>query len=193
MMTYKLVSFNTISHHGQSIHLYTKDGYPILFYWDCQHDLADELNTNQDLKQSVMNIVNNHQTLYGLLTFNGFIFYIDDHQEEHFEKFSYHVQDIYPLTDDDNSKLVKNKYIMAILNSLYEKTFNKEYKFNDFLFESSIVDIYKKLKDKHGDKINLNTILNYIKSSLLNDYQVNQANCESIVQYIKDILIHKHL
>lgn len=187
-MNYKLISFNIID---DKYKLYNNNGYPLLFYWNDEDKLTDVLKDNENLKNKILNIINDNKDIYGTLKFNGYSFYIDENDEEIYDTIEYYIQDIYLLGDDAQSKIIKNKFIVDILNNLYKITFGKDYKFNDFLFESSIYDIYKDLKEKHNDKININTILNYIKSELINTYFLNDKNCKTIIDYVNKILTKK--
>lgn len=185
-MNYKLISFNIYNEKTNII--YNKNGTPILFYWDCENSIESELYNNEDLKNKIYNIVANDINIYGYLKFNGFIFYEDENDEEQFENITLLVQDIFDLEEPVKGEVLKNKLLCDVLNSLYKDTFNKDYKFDNFLFKTSICELYSNIKKYHQNKFDKQTFLHYIKQDLLKRYMLTNKNSDLIIEYLKNIL-----
>lgn len=180
-MENKLVAFNIIKNN----YIYNKDGIPCLFYWDGDKPIEEYVKENESLKNYVTKI---YEDLYFLnVKLIGFIFY-EKNDEEIYEKITLNLQDIFPLNIIDNNNIIINKYIVDILGDLYRETFNNEFKFNDFLFKSSIIELCNKIKEKHENNVTIETILFFVKNSLSKKFFLEENNINIIIDYLKNIL-----
>lgn len=110
-----------------------------------------------------------------------------DIEEESYSQEILELQSKLPLSLDILQYLAY-KYIETILLDLYKISIKEEYK---LLVESNIdniVNIYTILKDKYKERINPETLKNYILSQLQQKYQLNQTNCDYVIKIYSDII-----
>jgi hypothetical protein len=92
------------------------------------------------------------------------------------------------LHDEDN--IFYKDYINKIFNYLYNCSYKEDYNIssNPLLWEDNIIDIYKKIQHKYPNKISKNTVINYIRSELLQTYNLNTDNTNWIINKVINIL-----
>ena len=180
----KLISINFIktNNKNNSICL-NPDNYPIIFYWDGTMTIFDALVEDLgfiNLLKSQYCTVDNYSNIN--LYMNEF-----DIEEESYSQEILELQSKLPLSLDILQYLAY-KYIETILLDLYKISIKEEYK---LLVESdidNIVNIYTILKDRYKERINPETLKNYILSQLQQKYQLNQTNCDYVIKIYSDII-----
>ena len=66
--------------------------------------------------------------------------------------------------------------------------FKEEYDHVQVFNQDIIIEIYKKIKDKYKSKIEKQTLLNWIRSELINNDKVNSKNINFIINKLNNIL-----
>lgn len=157
--------------------------FPLLFYWNGENTVIEEMTNNEDFMELV---VNKYCTieLYSYTTIYLIEYDIDN---DKYEQINIPIQKFLSIENDRLYNL-RYKYIEEILLNLYKISMKEEYK---LLVESdidNIVNIYTILKNKYKERINPETLQKYILSQLQQVYQLNNFNCNYIIKTYDEII-----
>jgi len=157
---------------------------PILFYWDGNGNLFDELLK----EESFINLINDKCLNIAMFTKTILsCFYFKDENEQYTE-FESDIQNIIEINSD-----LSYDYIISICMKLYKLSMKKEFEnFNKLNRSDLIKDIFIQIKSKYKNKFNVESFLNYVRSELQEQYNLNQHNSDIIINtYLKDIVYDK--
>ena len=156
---------------------------PILFYWNEENGIEDELISIDKIK---LFLVNNCCDVNKYTKIKLYYFLFDEETENTMNS-SLDLQVLLSLDKFDSNELIKS-IIIDNFNYLYKCSFKTEYEFtNPLEFESDIKEIYSALKTKYKEKISINIITNFIRSKLLEN-NFSLLNCDYIINKLLSIL-----
>lgn len=189
-MKESLVAINIIKNGYE---LLNPSSVPILLYWNDKENktIQEEIFNNKTSYDYIINkCCNIENYTYSGLSFFYFKDVNDDAIEDYIE-YSIDIQTLFNLSslhDEDN--IFYKDYINKIFNYLYNCSYKEDYNIssNPLLWEDNIIDIYKKIQHKYPNKISKNTVINYIRSELLQTYNLNTDNTNWIINKVINIL-----
>ncbi len=169
MLNDSLVAFNI--YNKETGKLYNKTGYtPILYYWNGEGDVVEEILTNDNFIQKYLKDIDNENDLNNINIALFYFKYIDDYQEDYIET-NIEVNDHIDLSSFDSTTLIIDILYNRLIH-LYQMSINQKVE-NDI----SIKDIYLKIKEKYQEAITKETIINWVRSELIKDnYNVKNIN-----------------
>jgi len=154
---------------------------PILFYWDGVGNLFDCIIKDPKFTDIIKEKCFNFEMFSkSKIT----CFYFKDDTEEYTE-FESDIQDIL----DINSEL-SYEFMIKICLKLYKVSMKSEFNnFNKLENDELIKDIYLQIKSKYKKKFNNESFLNYVRSELQTQYNINNHNSDIIINtYLKKIV-----
>ena len=147
--------------------LINKNNIPIVYYFDgISDDLIFDIMKSKEFIDFVYNDVLSKPDgyIYGKISM---FYYKDDEYTEQ----SFYLRDKFSLQyiGSELTRIVYADMMLNVFNDLYKKAFDNELILDSYELKSHvdyccyvIEIIYKKLKEKYGDKLSFNTIKNYI-------------------------------
>ena len=178
------ISINIISKHGEVNNILNAGGVPIIFYWDGESDMINDITSNENFNNIIKTYVLN-KDMYDK-TYLSMI-YINGNDFNNTKKIQ--IQSLYKLDDSSEFALT---YIKDIIFELYKFVFKKEYILNDDIenidIENIIKEIFLKIKEENKDKISDDIIIHYILSKLNKYTNLNTENKQYLIDKLKNIV-----
>lgn len=169
---------------------------PILLYWnDKQYKTIDEeiFNNENSYKYIISKCANIEAYTLSKISFFYFKDTNNDNTEDYLE-YNIDVQQLFKLSvlNSEDTSFYKD-YINESFKYLYLCSFKEDYEFstNPLVWEECIIDIFDKLRKKYPNKISKDTIINYVRSELLQKYKLNTDNSNWIIDKLKNILVNE--
>lgn len=165
--------------------LINKTKVPILFYWDGETNLQDDLCSNNDFVEFC---INNMETPKDYLNLHIAYFYFveDNNGDEDYKDTEANLQDIL-LLSKFNSVSIVDFFLIKHFKSLFEISFKITYQTNLQLGREVVIEVYNRLKERFGDRITKTTVINWVRSKLIDD-NFNTTNVDYFVEYLYNIL-----
>lgn len=168
--------------------LYNKEMCPLLYYWNGDGSLLEELSHDEDfIKLLAENLKHNPHNYTNLMISYFYFKFVDN--EDKYESNTVDLQNVIYIESLDNigeTKIV-DFYIIKHLNELYKNAFKKD-------FESfgqtglTIIEIYTVLKEKYGKRVSAETIKNWLRSVLITEDNLTQVNTEYIITEFEKLI-----
>lgn len=166
-MTDTLVAINIINTLDNT--LVNNQTYPILYYWSGEDysELSESLQNDENFKKYVFKDITNYFTskIY-------FFFFDDRNNDEQYIEQNMSLQEYVKfdeLTDQQKRELISH-YIFPVFDKLYVDVFKTHYPNNDKDNIYNILkSIYTKIKNKYGERVSERTVINYVRSELMNE------------------------
>ena len=166
-----------------ALNIFVKDeiinagGIPILFYWNFENDLIEELKENEALQSFIKKNIKAKD--FGDTSISGIYFnnnFTEDSNDDEYKTFTSSLQNMYNIETFDYDLDILHE----IFTALYLKSFKQTY--NDNLTkDDSILDIIRKLKEKYPSRISYTVLRNYILSQLRDLYNLSEENKTTII------------
>lgn len=166
-----------------ALNIFVKDeiindgGIPILFYWNFENDLIEELKENEALQSFIKKNIKAKDfvdtSISGIYFNNNFT---EDSNDDEYKTFASSLQNMYNIETFDYDLDILHE----IFTALYLKSFKQVY--NDNLTkDDSILDIIRKLKEKYPSRISYTVLRNYILAQLRDLYNLSEENKTTII------------
>jgi len=181
----KILSINIINQKDKN-HQYILNptSHPIIFYWDGQKNIVDEIFGNEQFLEYIYNnILNIENYSFTYLYYNDY-----DIEDDNIRQESLNLQDIYKLSLHNLSNLA-NDYIFDIMINLYKIVYKKEYDCKYDTIIDNIMDIYRILKNKYKERISVETLEQYVRSQLQQQYLLNADNIEYVLNVYRELIV----
>jgi len=157
---------------------------PLLFYWNGENDVIDELKKDgafiNFIKEKCMNTNN-----YSTCKISYFFFkYCDDH-EEYSQNIEY-IQNIIPICE--NQSLI-TEYLFKVFITMYKECMNHEYDESYTCNNDEIIlHLYRLIQENFPNYFIKESVVNYVRSELNKTYSMNNTNIEMIIEYLENII-----
>lgn len=166
-----------------ALNIFVKDeiindgGIPILFYWNFENDLIEELKENEALQSFIKKNIKAKD--FGDTSISGIYFnnnFTEDSNDDEYKTFASSLLSMYGIETFDYDLDILHE----IFTALYLKSFKQVY--NDNLTkDDSILDIIRKLKEKYPSRISYTVLRNYILAQLRDLYNLSEENKTTII------------
>jgi len=160
--------------------------YPIIFYWDGESDILNDIKSNENflkmIERKCFNIESYSDSYINLS-------YINNESENIYSEKQFQIEDVFPFEEINNDFMYG--YVTEILFDLYKKVFKEEYNRNDLddlNLNFEIKDIFNKIKEHVNKPISNETIINYIRSKMNDIYKLKQKNKDWLIEKIQNII-----
>lgn len=154
---------------------------PIVFLWDGEGNLTDSIMRHENMKKYLeSNNVFKDINLYSNVSLN----YCTAFSKTEYSTDKLYIQDIFKISDFENYK----NLILNILTDIYYKKIKGADEIGNSIptDEEKIRFIINKLKEKYDNKLNIETVINYIRQQLKEKYSLNDNNSQFLINIIKD-------
>ena len=178
-----LVAINLIDIDGK---LLNKTSVPLLYYWNGVSDVADDLRHDEMLGEYCSTLFINPEKYLDVLI-SYFYFTYDEEGKEKYTDITTQFQDILYLENFNSLHIVKHYILQHFLN-LYKTSIKTEYISDVTNVDDTIIDIYNILKGKFKTRITKKTVINWVRSVLLDTNHFNTINATYIINELETIL-----
>lgn len=160
---------------------------PILYYWNGETDIVKDLQSSESLCKKCSSLFDNPEQ-YLTISLSLFYFKYDENNEEQYEDVCKQIQDIIYLENFESDEIV-NHFILKHFCYLYKTSIKEEYEYIENKDEIyNIINIYNKLKNKFKTRVSTETIINWVRSVLLEKDNFNVKNTNYIIDKLTKIL-----
>lgn len=160
---------------------------PILYYWNGETDIVKDLQSSESLCKKCSSLFDNPEQ-YLTISLSLFYFKYDENNEEQYEDVCRQIQDIIYLENFESDEIV-NHFILKHFCYLYKTSIKEEYEYIENKDEIyNIINIYNKLKNKFKTRVSTETIINWVRSVLLEKDNFNAKNTNYIIDKLTKIL-----
>ena len=170
--------------------LYNKSLVPILFYWNGNGDLLEDILRNENFKTNYLDNFKDYES-YNNAVISYFFFEFDKDDKEAYIENSILISDYVKLKDFNSIQIIY-KLLIPHLYNLYKMALKKDYDDTKVFNEEIIIDIYKQIKEKYKDKIEKQTLVNWVRSELINTNKIDSNNVNYIIKQLNNILEHEN-
>lgn len=161
---------------------------PLLYYWNGETDVINDLQNSESLCKRCSSLFINNPEDYLTISLSLFYFKYDENGEEQYEDVHKNIQDIIYLENLDNDEIV-NHFILKHFSYLYKTSIKEEYEYDNNKDEIyNIIVIYNKLKNKFKTRVSTETIINWVRSVLLEKDKFNAKNTNYIINKLTKTL-----
>lgn len=167
-----------------ALNIFVKDeiindgGIPILFYWNFENDLIEEIKENEALQSFIKKNIKAKD--FGDTSISGIYFnnnFTEDSNDDEYKTFAASLQSMYGIETFDYDLDILHE----IFTSLYLTSFKQTYGSN-LTKEDSILDIIRKLKEKYPSRISYTVLRNYILSQSNDNYiSLSELNKNKVI------------
>ena len=164
-----------------------KSTAPLLYYWNGETDILDDLRKDEHFLKANEPLFISPEKYIEIMVSYVYFKYNED-GEETFEENTINIQDIIYL-DKFNSNHIISHFLIKHFNELYTNSFKTQNDFNDEKWEKNIISIYKAVKHKFKERLSKQTIINWVRSVLLDKDHFNTYNTNIIIKELENILI----
>lgn len=160
------VAINILKKTDDGSVIMNKRGMPILFYWDGETDVLEDMQSKQEFVSLLKNMTNiNNYTSISI----AYLYFMEDADNEFKEVYNDKVidlQDWMPFSKLEHE--FAYSYIKNIMFDLYKKVFGNEYeKSNKDSLETVYVYMYTAIKEKYAQRITKITFIEYIRTEIV--------------------------
>lgn len=181
-MTDSLVAINLLDKTNNT--LINPTLVPLLFYWNGEDDVVSELRNNQEF----IDFIAKHITeLNYTNTDIGLFYFTYINETEDYKEINKGIQDVIYLNMFNSDNIV-NHYIKKHFCELYKISLKQDYPENDETVSTIICNIYKVLKDKFKNRITKPTVINWVRSVIVDTDKFNANNSNYIINKLTEIL-----
>ena len=181
-MTESLVAINILDKTNNK--LLNPTLVPLLFYWNGEDDVLTEIRHNEDF----IKFIEQHITeLNYTQTDIAFFYFTNISGVEDYKDKNISIQEAISL-NLFNSENIVNYFIKLHFEELYKISFKTDFDNTDINIVDEIKQIYKVLKDKFSSRISKPTVVNWVRSVLLDKDNFNNTNTTYIINKLNEIL-----
>lgn len=160
------VAINILKKTDDGSVVMNKRGMPILFYWDGETDVLEDMQSKEEFVSLLKNMTN--ITNYTSISI-AYLYFMEDADNEFKEVYNDKVidlQDWMPFSKLEHE--FAYSYIKNIMFDLYKKVFGNEYeKSNKDSLETVYVYMYTAIKEKYAQRITKITFIEYIRTEIV--------------------------
>ena len=160
------VAINILKKTDDGSVVMNKRGMPILFYWDGETDVLEDMQSKDEFVSLLKNMTN--ITNYTSISI-AYLYFMEDVDNEFKEVYNDKVidlQDWMPFSKLEHE--FAYSYIKNIMFDLYKKVFGNEYeKSNKDSLETVYVYMYTAIKEKYAQRITKITFIEYIRTEIV--------------------------
>lgn len=181
-----LVSINILEKNTNI--LLNKNSIPLLYYWNGENNVLDELKNDEKFLEYCASLFTTPEKYLNIFV-GLFYFKYNENDEEEYSEVVKDIQDILYL-DKFDSYYIINHFLLSHFLELYKTAFKEEYEYSklDDNLNDIIIDIYNKLKDKFTKRISKTTVINWVRSVLLDKNHFNTINTNYIIKILEQKL-----
>jgi len=170
--------------------LINKSLVPILFYWNGKGDLLNNILNDEKFKENYLNSILDFDTFRNL-EMSYFYFELQEDGKEAYSDHVILISEHVKLKDFNSDQIIYNLIIPHFYN-LYKKALKEDYDETKVFNDDIIIEIYRKIKDKYQEKIEKSTLVNWIRSELINTNKIDSSNTNYIINKLNQILEHEN-
>lgn len=178
-----LVAINLIDIDGK---LLNKTSAPLLYYWNGISNVEEDLRQDKALAEYCNTLFIDPKKYLDVLI-SYFYFTYSDNEEENYNESTKDFQDILYLENFNSLHIVRHYILQHFLN-LYKTSMKEDYNGEVTNVNDTIIDIYNTLKNKFKTRISKPTIINWVRSVLLDTNHFNTNNSDYIIKELETIL-----
>ena len=179
-----LVAINIVNSNNNILN---KTTVPMLYYWNGESDIMDDLANDNELIDYVKTLIS-EPTDYLNIFISYFYFRYNDNNEEVYSDTTIEVQNLIFLDKIENDNICIY-YINKHFRTLYKNSFKQEFVSTSEDDITNIIDIFRAIKSKFKTRISKQTIVNWVRSVLLEESKFNSTNSDYIINKLNEILI----
>lgn len=170
--------------------LLNKSNAPLLYYWNGVSDIVEDLRNDDDFKK-YCEILFISPDKYLDIFMSYFYFKYNDDGSENYQENTCQIQDIIYLNSFPSKHIVMHFLVEHFLN-LSKISIKSDNNYNNIEdnAEETIVNIYNILKNKFKSRITKETVINWIRSVLIDTNHFNTVNTNYIISELEKILIN---
>ena len=178
-----LVSINILNSENK---LLNKTCVPMLYYWNGNTDVLDDLSNDEELINYSKGLFN-EPTDYLKINISYFYFKYDENHEEEYSDNTIPIQNIVTLDKFDSDYIVLH-YLHKHFSTLYKNSFKTTFVSETFEPIENIITMYRDIKSKFKTRLNKITIVNWVRSVLIDTEHFNSVNSDYIIFKLNEIL-----
>ena len=170
--------------------LINKSLVPILFYWNGKGDLVNCILNDNKFKENYLDTILDYETFRNL-EMSYFHFELQEDGTEAYSDTAILISEHVQLKDFNSDQIIY-QLIIPHFYELYKKALKEEYEETKVFNKDIIIEIYKQIKDKYQEKIEKSTIINWVRSELINKDKIDSNNTNYIINKLNNILEHEN-
>lgn len=165
--------------------LINRNGIPLLFYWNGETDLLEDIKSNVDFKQwledeEILTNINNY--LHSHIAFFYFKSHDDDYQDQTID-----IQDLYNI---DTLTELKLELLVECTYYLYNKSFPERNGMHlSGTMEKQCKDAMQMILDKYGERLNTETCRNAIRGYVQEHYR-EFTRLDEFMEYVESVIFN---
>lgn len=180
-----LVTFNIVNENI----LLQNDPFPILFYWNGENSIEEDMKSSDDFYALLQNKCFNTSD-YTRANVSYFYFeYDEDTNEEKYVDKKVNIQNFYLFKDmkeQDASFYIG--YLFKYMQKLYSNAFKQAYDSKNLERKDAIKDMFNQIQELHPDRFSIESLCNYIRLQLQKHEQMLAENIEYVLANLTTIL-----
>lgn len=180
-----LVAINILDRYSNNLHNITENKEPILYYWNGEGDLYQNLISDKAFINKYIEKIN----MDDYLNLDICYFYFNNtNNDEKYISNNVRLNDIVLLENNEyDLKPILNELINDKIKKLYLLCFKEEYNKNLEIIEK-IKDIYDIINEKYPNRLSIKSYINWIRSDFVKDEKLNNKNINYIINFITNSL-----
>ena len=165
--------------------LVNRNSVPLLFYWNGETDLLEDIKSNIDFKQwledeEVLNNINNY------LNSHIAFFYFKSNDEDYQDQ-TISIQDLYNISELSELKL---ELLIECIHYLYTKSFPERNGMHlSGTLEQQCKDAIKMILDKYGERLSIDTCRNAIRAYVQERYK-GFRRVDEFMEYVETVIFN---
>ena len=178
-----LVAINIINNDNK---LLNKTSMPMLYYWNGESDVLDDLSNDTNLTEYLTTLLTKPEEYLNIFL-SYFYFKYNENNEEDYSDNTIQIQNVITLDKFESDHIVLY-FLKKLFLTLYKISFKC-----DFISESNndtedIKTMCQAIKDKFKTRLTKETIINWVRSALVDKDKLNTQNTEYIILKLNQII-----
>ena len=165
--------------------LVNRNGIPLLFYWNGETDIIEDIGTNIDFMQwledeGILTNINNY------LNSHIAFFYFKSNDEDYQDQ-TINIQDLYNISELSELKL---ELLIECIHYLYTKSFPERNGMHlSGTLEQQCKDAIKMILDKYGERLSIDTCRNAIRAYIQEHYK-EFRRVDEFMEYVETVIFN---
>ena len=178
-----LVSINVVDQKNNI--LLNNTLVPILYYWNGEGDLIKNIINDKSFRSQYITSIKTYEEYINRSIYYFFFKFNEDTGDEEYTDKSFKISELISFSDLNDSMVLS--LLSEKMKELYKTSLHKDFSNNSFDDVTIIKEIYKELKSLYGDRVQILTLVNYIRSKLTEN-GLNSENSYYTINLLKEIL-----
>jgi hypothetical protein len=178
-----LVAINITNNENK---LLNKTSMPMLFYWNGESDVLDDLSKDENLIEYTKNLITNPADYLNIFV-SYFYFKYNENNEEDYSDNTLQIQDLILLEKFESDHIVLY-FLKKLFLTLYKISFKMDFPEEGNNASDDIKKMCYAIKEKFKTRLTKETIINWVRSALLEKDHLNTQNTEYIILKLNQII-----